>query len=384
MAEMAALVEDTHYMRLALSVAELGRSQTTPNPLVGAVLVKDGEVVGQGAHLKPGGPHAEIHALRMAGEKAEGATAYVTLEPCSHYGRTPPCADALIKAGVKRVVVAMEDPDPRVQGQGVAKLRSAGMDVTTGVLALEAGKLNEAYLKLKETGRPFVTWKCAATLDGRIATQNGHSSYVTGPESRRTVHELRRRIPVIAVGIQTVLADDPRLTVRLDGEVESNRQPLRVVFDSKLRMPTAAAMLREPGKTLIYTTEEAVRKEQEKYTLLQQHEVEITALPADEYGRVSLEAALKHLGQLGYDELLLEGGATLAGAFLKRQWIDKVVYYIAPKFLGGGLPALTGLELSTMSEAVLLQDVTWSQVGTDFRLEGYPMYPQESVESKGD
>lgn len=346
--------------------------------------MKDGEVVGQGAHLKPGGPHAEIHALRMAGDKAHGATAYVTLEPCSHYGRTPPCADALIEAGVTRVVVAMEDPDPRVQGQGIEKLRAAGIVVETGVLRLEAARLNEAYLRFKETNRPFVTWKCAATLDGRIATPSGHSSFVTGPESRRTVHELRREIPAIAVGIQTVLTDDPRLTVRLgEAPQTSLRQPLRVVFDSQLRMPVEAAMLNEPGQTLIYTTEQAGLRQSDKKTLLQMQGVEVVAFPAGQDGRVPLQDALYHLGQLGYDELLLEGGATLAGAFLKGRWIDKVVYYVAPKLLGGGLPALSGLEPSLMSEAISLRDVTWRTVGEDLRIEGYAVYPGSTGEAKG-
>lgn len=405
----AMIAEDERYMRLALSLAELGRSQTSPNPMVGAVLVKNGEVVGQGAHLKPGEPHAEVHALRMAGEKAKGATAYVTLEPCSHYGRTPPCADALVQAGVKRVVVAIEDPDPRVQGHGLAKLRAAGIEVKTGVLADQAAELNEAYLTFKQTGRPFVIWKCAATLDGYIATHSGHSAFVTGPESRRTVHELRRKIPAIAVGIQTVLSDNPRLTVRLQdfsrqteaylggGAAQARkaatelleahelvRQPLRVVFDSRLRMPTTARMLKEPGRTLIFTTDNADLQQRERCRALTDGGADIVALPANEVGRVPIQAALLHLAELGYDELLLEGGATLAGAFLKEHWIDKVIYYVAPKLLGGGLPALSSVNPATMKQAIALRDVTVQALGSDLRFEGYPVYSSETDLAKED
>jgi diaminohydroxyphosphoribosylaminopyrimidine deaminase / 5-amino-6-(5-phosphoribosylamino)uracil reductase len=242
-------VQDEHYMRVELQLAELGRYQTMPNPMVGAVIVHQNEIVGQGAHLKAGEPHAEVHALRMAGEKARGATLYVTLEPCSHHGRTPPCADAVISAGITRVVIATEDQNPIVQGNGIRRLRDAGLEVVTGVFAEEAYRLNEMFFTSVLHGRPFVVWKCASTLDGYIATHGGDSKYVTSALSRQSVQQLRRELPSIAVGIGTVLADNPRLTVR----DEVAMQPLRVVFDSRLRFPTTAKMLEEPGNTLIYT-----------------------------------------------------------------------------------------------------------------------------------
>lgn len=372
-------------MQIALTLAELGRGQTSPNPMVGAVLVKDGEVVGQGAHLKAGLAHAEVHALRMAGENAKGATAYVTLEPCSHYGRTPPCADALIEAGVRRVVIAMEDPDVRVQGQGVMKLRQAGIEVATGVLATEAAHLNEEYVTLKEKERPFVTWKCAATLDGYIATANGHSSFVTGPEARRTVHEMRRRVSAIAVGIQTVLSDNPRLTVRLGEDAESNLpHPVRVVFDSRLRMPLEAAMLKEPGQTLIYTTKATVRHSADAIIALQERGAEVIGVEADATGRVQLAAALADLARRGYQGVIVEGGATIAGALLQEQLVDKVVYYIAPKLLGGGLPALSGHAPDRMDAAIALHSVVWTQVGDDLRVEGYPVYATQVAAKTAD
>ena len=371
-------------MQIALTLAELGRGQTSPNPMVGAVLVKDGEVVGQGAHLKAGLAHAEVHALRMAGENAKGATAYVTLEPCSHYGRTPPCADALIEAGVRRVVIAMEDPDVRVQGQGVMKLRQAGIEVATGVLATAAAHLNEEYVTLKEKERPFVTWKCAATLDGYIATANGHSSFVTGPEARRTVHEMRRRVSAIAVGIQTVLSDNPRLTVRLGEDAESNLpNPVRVVFDSRLRMPLEAAMLKEPGQTLIYTTKATVSHSADAIIALQERGAEVVGVEADVTGRVQLAAALGDLARRGYQGVLVEGGATIAWALLQEQLVDKVVYYIAPKLLGGGLPALSGHGPTRMDAAIALHSLVWTQVGDDLRVEGYPVYTAQIADKRG-
>lgn len=377
--------EDERFMQMALTLAELGRGQTSPNPMVGAVLVKDGEVIGQGAHLKAGLPHAEVHALRMAGDKANGATAYVTLEPCSHHGRTPPCADALIDAGVRRVVIAIQDPDVRVQGQGVLKLRQAGIEVVTGILATAVEILNEEYLTFKQKGRPFVTWKCAATLDGYIATSSGHSSFVTGPESRRTVHDMRRRVSAVAVGIQTVLADNPRLTVRLSEDPEANLpHPVRVVFDSRLRMPPDAAMLKEPGQTLIYTTNSTLRHSAQAITTLRERGAEVVGVEEDAEGHVQLAEALNDLAQRGYQGVLVEGGATITGALLKEQLVDKVVYYMAPKLLGGGLPALTGYGPTRMDEAIPLHSVVWTQVGDDLRLEGYPVYPARIGDRKGD
>jgi diaminohydroxyphosphoribosylaminopyrimidine deaminase/5-amino-6-(5-phosphoribosylamino)uracil reductase len=371
---------DEYWMKAAIRIAELGRGQTSPNPLVGALVVRDCEIVGQGVHLRAGTPHAEVHALRMAGEQAKGATVYVTLEPCSHFGRTPPCCDALIAAGVKRVVAAMADPNPAVSGQGFAKLRAAGIEVTVGVCADEAARQNEEYLHWRRTGRPFVIWKVAATLDGYIATRTGHSQYVTGEAARAEVHELRRQVSAIGVGVGTVLLDNPRLTVRTapDGDVRDIRQPLRVIFDSHLRTPARARLLGEPGATVIYCTESEYEQCTEERTALEQlPNVHVVPVAAAADGRVSLRAALEDLARRGFTSLLVEGGSGIATALLSDRLVDKVVYYLSPKLLGNGLPALSGPTPDTMDDGIALRDVSWTPVGTDLRVEGYPVYPDE-------
>ncbi len=378
--------EDERYMATALSLAELGRGQTSPNPLVGAVIVRNGEIVGQGAHLKAGGPHAEVHALRMAGSLAEGATAYVTLEPCSHFGRTPPCADALVAAKVSRVVVAALDPNPAVQGEGVRRLRAAGLEVVTGVLEQEAQVQNEAYLTWRALNRPFVVWKCAATLDGYIATANGDSRYVTSPEARESVHALRRQHPAIAVGVGTVLADNPQLTVRLRGRALDAAQPLRVVFDSQLRTPPVAALFEQPGQVRLYASagtgldasEFAARKAR-----LEEQGASIRLVEAGDDGRVSLAAALRDLAQDGFTSVLVESGPRVAGTLLGADLVDKVVYYIAPKLLGSGRSAVEGRAVDRMAEALQLKRMTVSQVGPDLRVEGYIAQADASVERGG-
>lgn len=366
------MTADEHFMTLALQVAELGRGQTSPNPLVGAVVVRDGVVIGQGAHLKAGSPHAEVHALRMAGDSARGATVYVTLEPCAHFGRTPPCTEALIAAGVRRVVAACEDPNPEVAGRGFRQLREAGVEVVEGVLTEQAALQNEAYFTWRRFGRPLVTWKCAATLDGYIATHTGDSFYVTSEIARASVHQLRADHDAIAVGIGTVLADDPRLTVRLaSAEDRWLPQPLRVVFDSQRRLPPAARMLQEPGRTLVYTT----RSGDDAVTGRTDVGSDATGptwvtLPANDSGRVPLAQALHDLGQRGITSLLVESGGTLASTLMAQGLVDKVVYYLAPKFLGGGLRALDGMNIAEMQHALPLTDIQVTLVGPDVRVEG--------------
>ncbi|MCL6547794.1 MAG: bifunctional diaminohydroxyphosphoribosylaminopyrimidine deaminase/5-amino-6-(5-phosphoribosylamino)uracil reductase RibD [Alicyclobacillus sp.] len=368
-------------MRLALQVAKMGKGQTSPNPTVGCVLVRDGEVVGQGAHLKAGGPHAEVHALAMAGERARGATAYVTLEPCSHHGRTPPCADHLIRAGVRRVVAATTDPNPQVSGRGLARLRAAGVEVACGLFADEAARDNEAFFTWVRLGRPFIVWKCAATLDGYIAARTGDSRYVTGPVARASVHELRREMSAIAVGIGTALADDPRLTVRTGADSEvagaAPRQPLRVVFDSSLRLPPSARMLREPGQTLVYTTAPADPARLAALREACPHGLEVAELEPEPDGRVPLAAAFADLARRGCDSVLLEGGSRLVSRCFRERLIDKVVYYVAPKLLGGGIPALAGWDPPRLTDACRLSRVVWSAVGDDLRVEAYPEYAPE-------
>ena len=354
---------DTDYMRLALDIARAGKGQTSPNPMVGCVLVKDGEVVGQGAHLKAGSPHAEVHALHMAKDGAAGATAYVTLEPCSHFGRTPPCADALVAAGVSRVVVALLDPDPRVAGTGVQRLRDAGVEVTTGLLADEAYQQNLPFFTRVTKGRPLVHLKLAATLDGYVATESGHSQYVTGDAAREAVQAMRRELSSIAVGVKTVLADNPRLTVHAGG-----RQPTRIVFDSRLQTPPDARLFSEPGNTVIYCTREASEQKRHRFETLPR--VEVVPVEAGHDGRVHLAKALKNVADRGLNSMLLEGGPTLASAFLREGLVDELTYFLAPKFLVGGRSALAGLHPATMDEAMPLYDIRVTQVGQDICVRG--------------
>ncbi|MBX5437358.1 MAG: bifunctional diaminohydroxyphosphoribosylaminopyrimidine deaminase/5-amino-6-(5-phosphoribosylamino)uracil reductase RibD [Alicyclobacillaceae bacterium] len=367
--------EDERFMRMALQVGRVGRGQTSPNPAVGCVLVKDGEVVGQGAHLRAGGPHAEVHALRMAGPLAHGATAYVTLEPCSHYGRTPPCCDQLIAAGVRRVVAAMTDPNPQVSGRGLERLRAAGVEVVTGVLAEEAAREHEAFITWVRKGRPFVVWKCAATLDGYIACATGDSRYVTSAAARAAVHAVRREMAAIGVGVGTVLADDPQLTARTspDGPA-AGRQPVRVVFDSHLRIPLRARLLAEPGETVVYTTTAADPAKVDELCHTYEGRLSVHPFEPGADGRVPLAAALADLARRGCHSLLIEGGSRLASAFLRARLVDKVIYYVAPKLLGGGLQALAGLNVARMADAVSLAGVRWTAVGSDMQVEGYPVY----------
>lgn len=367
---------DEYFMSHALSIAGIAVGQSSPNPPVGAVVVKDGQIVGQGVHLSAGGPHAEVHALHMAGIEAQGSTLYVTLEPCNHHGRTPPCTEAIIHAGVSRVVVGSVDPNPLVSGHGLERLRSVGVEVTVGVQKAQTDCMNEPFFHYVTQGRPFVVWKCAATLDGYIAACNGQSNFVTGVAARAEVQELRKEVPAIAVGIGTVLADNPRLTVRdKDGTGPKNLQPKRIVFDSKLRMPLDAALLHEPGQSFIITTKETFQSELEKIEKLMSL-ANVTVLPVmTQKGRVSLRESLSEIAkQCGVMTLLLEGGSTLVSAFFLEQLVDKVVYYIAPKFLGGGMSALNGRKTVHMDDAVELERVTHRIVGNDICVEGYPVY----------
>lgn len=374
-------MDDERYMQFALQLAELGRGQTSPNPLVGAVIVKDGAIVGQGAHLKAGGPHAEIHALRMAGDAARGATIYVTLEPCSHHGRTPPCADALIEAGVARVVFASLDPNPAVRGSGARRLRDAGVEVVEGILASEAEHQNESFRVWVTEKRPFVIWKCAATLDGYIAADSGHSNYVTSEAARDSVQQLRSQVAAIAVGVETVLHDNPRLTVRTSamGEtISDQRQPLRVVFDSRLRTPITSDILSEPGETLIYTTDQGCRDAGPEYVSgLEKSGAAVVPITADEDGRVYLPEAFADLAGRGISSLLVEGGSTLVSSLIDRRLIDKVLYYVAPKFMRSGVRAMKGKPTARMAEALVLDRVTYQEVGPDLLVVGYPRYDEK-------
>lgn len=357
---------DEKFMRSALELAAKALGRTSPNPLVGCVIVKDNAVVGEGYHHKAGTPHAEVHALADAGDLARGATAYVTLEPCSHFGRTPPCADALIRAEIKRVVVAMKDPNPLVAGRGLDRLRDAGIQVDLGVLEQEALRLNENFIKAITTGFPFILYKTAMTLDGKIATEAGDSRWVSNEASRHYVHQLRDAYDVILVGSETVLQDNPALTCRLP----SGRDPVRLVVDGRLRIDEKAQILlsSELSPCIIATTLAASPEKVKRLQSLKQ--VEVWQYNTERY--VPLENLLSDLVGRGWNSVLLEGGGSLAGTLLQEQYVDKVEFFIAPKLVGGNGPSpLSGLHIKLMSEAITLDDLSVDTVTGDLHLTGY-------------
>jgi diaminohydroxyphosphoribosylaminopyrimidine deaminase/5-amino-6-(5-phosphoribosylamino)uracil reductase len=364
---------DAAWMQRALALAARALGRTAPNPAVGAVLVRDGVVVGEGWTAPPGGPHAEIVALRQAGDRARGATLYVTLEPCAHFGRTPPCVDALIDAGIARAVIALPDPFPGVSGRGIARLKQAGIAVSLGIEADASIALNAGFLTRIGYGRPTVTAKYAMTLDGRIATRAGHSRWITGPEARRDAHRLRDTHDAILVGIGTVLADDPLLTTRLPGEACGDggpHHPLRVVLDSQARLPLDAAMLKPetPGRTLIVTTERASNSAVEA---LRATGADVVRLP-ECAGRIDLQATLRLLAERGVNSVLVEGGAMVLGALFDADLIDQVVAFVAPVLVGGAAAPgpIAGSGHATMDAAARLRAVESRVVGTDVMLSG--------------
>jgi len=360
---------DVQYMQQALELAREGLGFVSPNPLVGCVLVQDGAVVGRGYHQHFGGPHAEVYALQDAGAQARGAVLYVNLEPCSHTGKTPPCVDAVIQAGVSRVVVALRDPNPLVAGAGLARLAAAGIAVTVGVCAAAAHKLNEAFVKYITTRRPFVTLKSAITLDGKIATRTGASQWITGDLARQEGHRLRHAADAILVGIGTVLQDDPQLTTRLPDQQGVN--PLRVIVDSTLRVPLQAQVtdVASNRRTLIVTTARAPMAHSEA---LRTRGVEVVCLPAYDDGRVDLEALCRYLGERGVASVLVEGGATLSATLLRRRLIDKVLLFVAPKIIGGdGISVVGPCGVETMEQVIQLRDVVSQRLGNDVLLEAY-------------
>ncbi|MFC5448025.1 bifunctional diaminohydroxyphosphoribosylaminopyrimidine deaminase/5-amino-6-(5-phosphoribosylamino)uracil reductase RibD [Paenibacillus aestuarii] len=365
------LLNDEAYMRLALQLAQSALGQTGVNPVVGCVLVKDGRIVGMGAHLKRGHGHAEVLALQMAGEEARGSTAYVTLEPCSHYGKTPPCSDRLIEAGVARVVVAGTDPNPQVAGSGIAKLRDRGIDVTVGLLEAEASAMNEVFNKYIVTRMPFVTLKSASTLDGKIASKTGDSKWITSEASRAFVHTLRHRHQGIMVGAGTVIADDPLLSAR--GDVPAV-QPVRIVADSLLRIPLDARVLQEQDRqpTILLASAQAPA---ERRAAMEARGVQV--LTCGDGPQVDLTLAMQKLGELEIGSILLEGGGQLGGAMLERRLLDKVVLMYAPKIIGGGSAAPANLSFAgfaKMAEAITLDRVQVETIGPDICVTGYPVY----------
>jgi diaminohydroxyphosphoribosylaminopyrimidine deaminase/5-amino-6-(5-phosphoribosylamino)uracil reductase len=357
------------FMRYALELAAKARGRTSPNPMVGAVVVNADKIVGKGYHHKPGTPHAEVHAINNARDKTKGSQLYVTLEPCCHWGRTPPCTQAIIRAGISSVIMAMLDPNPLVSGKGKAELEANGITVQSGLLEPEARKLNEAYIKYIRTGLPFVTIKSAMSLDGKIATSTGESRWITGLSSRRKVHEIRDAVDAILVGIRTVISDDPSLTTRLKGK--EGKDATRVIVDSNGRIPLSAKVLNldSPAVTLIATTPKAPA---EKIAQLEASGAEVLVVP-EHNGRVVLKALMKKLGEREITSVLFEGGSEINASALREGIVDKIMMFIAPKLIGGkSAPGpIGGAGIEHLADAVELRDIQMSKIGEDILVEGY-------------
>jgi diaminohydroxyphosphoribosylaminopyrimidine deaminase/5-amino-6-(5-phosphoribosylamino)uracil reductase len=356
---------DEKYMRRALGLARRGVGKTSPNPMVGAVIVKGGRIIGEGYHRGFGKDHAEVDALKHAKEDVAGATLYVTLEPCRHYGKTPPCTDAIIKSKIGRLVIGMLDPDPRMQGGSVKLLEQKGIKTTVGVLESDCFKLNEKYIKHRTSGVPYVTIKFAQTLDGRIATAQGNSRWIASPPSLKLAHKLRATNDAILAGVNNVIKDDPELTTRL----VKGRNPLRIILDSKLRIPLDAKVLtaQDKAKTIVAATPAAAK---EKRAALQKMGIEILIVPADKDGRVDLKKLLNTLGGREITSLLVEGGGEVFTSFLRLGLWDKVVAIIAPKILGKGTDTVGELNITDLSKALKLKFTRVYRSGEDIVVEG--------------
>lgn len=357
-------MNDEIYMNEALKIAANARGRTSPNPLVGAVIVKNNRIIAEGWHRQAGTPHAEINALNMAGDLAKDSTLYVTLEPCSHFGRTPPCANAIVNAGIKKVVIAMTDPNPKVAGRGIEILKNAGIEVEVGILEDQARRLNEVFIKWITTQKPFVTLKTAMSLDGKIATATGQSQWITSEESRRKVHELRDINDAIMIGIGTVLADNPSLTTRIDG----GKNPIRIIVDSQLRTPINANVIVDgQAKTIIATTKNAPIN---KVDALKKSGVEIIFCGDDR--RVDLNILMNELASREITSIFVEGGGTLNFSLLENHLVDKVFAFIAPKIIGGreALTSVEGDGFSDLNKAINLKNITTEMIGEDILISG--------------
>ena len=367
--------DDFEYMRMALDLAARGAGYVAPNPMVGAVVVRQGQVVGRGYHQAVGGPHAEVHAIDDAGELARGATLYVTLEPCNHHGRTPPCTRKILEAGIGKVVVAVLDPNPDVAGGGNAYLQSHGVEVVCGVCRDRAARLNESFFKYARAKVPFVVLKMAATLDGRIATRTGDARWVTGPESRVRVHALRHAMDAIMVGVGTVLCDDPELTTRLEGD--RGVDATRIILDTHLRMPDTARMLQQASAAETWVVCGPGEAPDNKKRLTDQGALVLEADIADR--RIDLSTLMRVLGEKGVTSLLIEGGAQVAAAALKAGIVDKVLFFYAPKILGGddGVPMCGGPGPERMRDSLRLHRMEVERVGADVLVSGY-LHPELS------
>jgi diaminohydroxyphosphoribosylaminopyrimidine deaminase / 5-amino-6-(5-phosphoribosylamino)uracil reductase len=360
-------VKNQDYMALAINLAKAAEGQTSPNPQVGAVLVKEGQIVGMGAHLKAGEPHAEVHAIRMAGEKANGATLYVTLEPCSHFGKTPPCSNLVIESGIRKVFVASVDPNPLVGGAGIKKMRESGIEVEVGLLEEEAIALNKVFFHYISTGLPYVTLKSATSLDGKVATVTGESKWITGEEARKDVHQFRHTQDAILVGVNTVITDNPSLTTRLE---TGGKNPIRVILDSNLRTPLKSGVIHDQAaKTIIVTGAGA---EPERAKQFEEQGIEIIKLETE---KVGIKEMLEKLGERGITSLYVEGGAEVHGSFLREKAFQRVITYIAPKLIGGrNAPSAYGGEgIARLEETVPLKVIDVKQIGQDIRIIAEPV-----------
>nr|WP_255534821.1 bifunctional diaminohydroxyphosphoribosylaminopyrimidine deaminase/5-amino-6-(5-phosphoribosylamino)uracil reductase RibD [Halobacillus sp. GSS1] len=354
---------DERYMRMAVDMARETVGQTSPNPSVAAIVVKHNQMVGVGVHVKAGEPHAEVHALRMAGEKARDAEIYVTLEPCSHYGQTPPCAEAILEAGIKRVVVASNDPNPKVSGRGIRMMREHGLEVKTEVLKEEADEINASFFHFIQKKEPYVRLKTAMSLDGKIATSTGESQWITGEEARRDGHHYRHRSDGILVGINTVLMDNPKLTTRIEGE---GRHPKRIVLDTHLRIPPSSQLIQDDSAPTWVFTGNHVKKEAMD-TFENYEHVTIIPLHGEE---VSIEEVLRYLGERKVTSLLVEGGATIADAFVRAGKVDETVTYMAPKLIGGkeALTPVGGKGIQQLKNVSTFEIVSTEKIGDDMKI----------------
>ena len=360
--------KDEKFMALALNLAEKGRARTSPNPMVGAVVVKNGRIIGKGYHKKAGMPHAEAIALDDAGTAAKGATLYVNLEPCNHFGRTPPCCDKILINGIKEVVIGMRDPNPINNGSGIRRLKKNGIKLRSGIMEEEAKRLNEAYIKFITTKMPFVTIKVAESLDGKIATRTGDSKWITGSRARKYAHRLRSQNDAIMVGINTILKDNPLLNVR---GISKKKDPIKVIVDSRLRVPARSRIFssRSPAKVLIATTQTSRRKKMRSF---QGHDVEIIKVKNNGKG-VDLKALFRELAGRGVRSLLVEGGGRLIGSLLENKLVDKAYFFISPKIIGGkeAVTSCEGRGVARINNAAGLKDIKIRHFGGDIMVEGY-------------
>lgn len=369
---------DVFFMRMALIEARKGMGRTAPNPCVGAVVVKDGNVIGRGYHQKAGTPHAEVHALRHAGMEADGATLYVTLEPCCHEGKTPPCCHAVVGSGIKRVVIGMLDPNPLVNGGGRRYLLDQGLKVTTGILAEECCSINEPFLKFISTGCPLVILKAGASLDGRLNYQKDISGWITGPQTLEKVHQLRNRFDAILVGSRTIGIDNPSLTTRLTDE--EGRDPIRIILDSNLSIAPSATVLnlKSAAPTWIFCSASIDSLKLKKLEEIEG--VEVFPVSSDASGYLDLDAVMEVLGKNNVSSVLVEGGAAVHASFLEKQLVDQVILFYAPLFAGSsGVSLAAGLNIADRDDAIRLVDVRYTRMGHDIMVEGNVTYPRKTV-----